>query len=368
MKKLLLVRPFANVMNIKNYNSQEIGLCKAFCKYGYDCDIVYFSTKNCSEQVFSNGRNKVTLIWKKGLKFGTMGIYPKYLNPIRLKNYDIVISNEYNQIMSILLMLVHRNVYIYHGPYFNTFLTDSRMQLYDTISVPICNHFVKGIFAKTDDAAQFLRNKGLKKVKCVGVGLYIDKFQKIQPISEYTYNTNNILYVGTDEKRKRVDYIIKVFQAICSERKDIHLIIVGDISRNRRSQLLNRVEPQYRGCIEFLGKVENTKMGDIYRNSICSVLASDEEIFGMVVLESMYFGVPCIAHSVAGPKTVIDDRVDGFLESNYDLGCWKVDFECLIDNIKIREQMGRAARRKVLQCFTWDKVAHKMMIKMKEMK
>lgn len=202
----------------------------------------------------------------------------------------------------------------------------------------------------------------------MGVGLDIDKFQKIQPISEYTYNTNNILYVGTDEKRKRVDYIIKVFQAICSERKDIHLIIVGDISRNRRSQLLNRVEPQYRGCIEFLGKVENTKMGDIYRNSICSVLASDEEIFGMVVLESMYFGVPCIAHSVAGPKTVIDDRVDGFLESNYDLGCWKVDFECLIDNIKIREQMGRAARRKVLQCFTWDKVAHKMMIKMKEMK
>ena len=61
------------------------------------------------------------------------------------------------------------------------------MQLYDTISVPICNHFVKGIFAKTDDAAQFLRNKGLKKVKCVGVGLDIDKFQKIQPISEYTY-------------------------------------------------------------------------------------------------------------------------------------------------------------------------------------
>ena len=200
MKKLLLIRPFANMMNIKSYNSQEIGLCKAFCKYGYDCDIVYFSTVNRSEQVFSNGKNKITLIWKKGIKFGTMAIYPKYLNPIKLKPYDIIISNEYNQIMSILLTLIHRNVYIYHGPYFNTFQLDSQMRIYDRISVPICNRLAKGIFTKTDDAAQFLYNKGLKKVKCVGVGLDTDKFAKEQSDPIYISETNNILYVGTDER------------------------------------------------------------------------------------------------------------------------------------------------------------------------
>lgn len=366
MRKLLLVRPFANVMNIRSYNSQEIGLCKAFCKCGYDCDIVYFSTVNRSEQIFSNGKNKVTLIWKRGIKFGTMAIYLKYLNPIRLKVYDVIITNEYNQIMSILLTLVHRNVYIYHGPYFNTFQLDKQMKFYDQISVPICNRFAKGIFTKTDDATQFLYNKGLNKVKCVGVGLDIDKFGKEQSDSIYASETNNILYVGTDERRKRIGYIIKVFQALCEEQENVHLMIVGGIDRTRKNQLLNMVKPQYRDNIVFMGKVDNAKMEDIYRNAICSVLASDEEIFGMVVLESMYFEVPCIAHAVAGPKTVIEDHVDGILENNYDIDRWTADFKYLIHNTEIRNQMGKAAKSKVLRYFTWDKVAHKMMKNMKE--
>ncbi len=366
MRKLLLVRPFANIMNIQSYNSQEIGLCKAFCKYGYDCDIVYFSRVNRSEKVFCNGKNKVTLIWKKGITIGTMAIFPEYLNPLRLKTYDIIISNEYNQIMSIFLTLLHRNVYIYHGPYFNTFEMDVQMKVYDWINVPICNRFVKGIFAKTDDAAYFLRKKGLKNVICVGVGLDIEKFEKRQLDFMDLLRTNNILYVGTDEPRKRIGYIMKVFQALCEKKKEVHLTIVGNIDRNRKIQLMKMVSPQYRQNIEFLGRVHNTMMADIYGNALCSVLASDEEIFGMVVLESMYFGVPCIANAVAGPKTVIDDQINGILENNYDIERWAADIEYLINHSEKRIQMGNEAKRKVLHHFTWDKIAYKMMKKMKE--
>ena len=71
MKKLLLVRPFANVMNINTYNSQEIGLCKAFCQFGFDCDIVYFSKTNYEEIVFRGEKTRIKIVWRTGVVFGT---------------------------------------------------------------------------------------------------------------------------------------------------------------------------------------------------------------------------------------------------------------------------------------------------------
>lgn len=365
MKKLLLVRPFANVMNISTYNSQEIGLCKAFCQFGFDCDIVYFSRINHEEVVFRGEKTRVKIIWRKGVVFGTRAIYPDFLNPFKLCKYDIVISNEYDQIMSILLALLHRKVYIYNGPYFNTFENDKRMRIYDLISVHVCNIFVKCIFSKTDDATVFLKSKGLKKVKTIGVGLDISQIdKKIKTRRQVTINDyigeHNILYVGTAEKRKRVGFIMKVFEALCKDRDDVKLVIVGIKDKREINHLLRLTDISHRDRISFLGKVENQQMADIYQNSDCLILASDEEIFGMVLLEAMYFKTPCIAKNVAGPKTVIEHQINGILEKDYNVEKWKDDIEHLLDNSDVRARMGERANDKVMSDFTWSKVVHKM--------
>lgn len=365
MKKLLLVRPFANIMNISTYNSQEIGLCKAFCRLGFDCDIVYFSMTNNEDIVFRNKTNRVKIIWRKGIVFGTRAIYPDFLNPVKLWKYDIVISNEYDQIMSILLALLHRNVYIYNGPYFNTFENDRRMRIYDLISVRVCNAFVKCIFSKTEDATAFLKSKGLKKVITVGVGLDISRIDKkmkshSQVMSNDHIREHNILYVGTAEKRKRVEFIMKVFEALCNDRDDVKLIIVGIKDKREINHLLRLIDIVYRDRISFFGKVENQKMADTYQNSDCLMLPSDEEIFGMVLLEAMYFKTPCIAKNVAGPKTVIKHQINGILEKDYNVGKWKDDIAYLLDHPDVRLRMGENAYNGVMSDFTWSKVVYKM--------
>lgn len=365
MKKLLLVRPFANVMNISTYNSQEIGLCKAFCRFGFDCDIVYFSKTNHEETVFHDEKHRVKIIWRKGVVFGTRAVYVDFLNPFKLWKYDIIISNGYDHIMSILLALLHRNVCIYNGPYFNTFENEKKMKAYDLISVPVCNAFVKCIFSKTDDATTFLKNKGVKKVVTVGVGLDISKiYKKVKSRDQVMMNdhvgTHTILYVGTAEKRKRVGFIIKVFEALCNEKDDVQLVVVGIIDKGEINRLLRLIDVIYRDRVSFLGKVDNQRMADIYQNADCLVLASDEEIFGMVLLEAMYFKTPCIAKNVAGPKTVIEHQINGILEEDYNVEKWKADIEYLLDNPDERENMGKNAYNKVLSEFTWSKIACKM--------
>ena len=366
MKKILLVRPFANVMNISTYNSQEIGLCKALCQLGFDCDIVYFSRTNYEEIVFRAKKRRVKIIWRKGVVFGTRAIYFDFLNPFRLWKYDMIISNEYDQIMSILLALLHRNVCIYNGPYFNTFENEKKMRLYDLISVPICNAFVKCIFSKTDDSAEFFNNIGLKRVQTVGVGLDIAKFDKkvktcTREMMDGFQGKHNILYVGTAEKRKRVDFIVKVFEALCNDRDDVGLIVAGISDKREISRLFRRIDGTYADRITFLGKVDNQQMADIYQISDCLVLASDKEIFGMVLLEAMYFKTPCIAKNVAGPKTVIEHQINGILETDYTVAKWKSDIEALLDNPDERARMGRNAYKRVMSEFVWSKIAYKML-------
>ncbi|MCM1120973.1 MAG: glycosyltransferase family 4 protein [Eubacterium sp.] len=368
MKKLLLVRPFANVMNISTYNSQEIGLCKAFCQSGFDCDIVYFSKTNHEEIVYRDEKHRVKMIWRKGVVFGTRAIYVDFLNPFKLWKYDMIISNEYDHIMSILLALLHRNVYIYNGPYFNTFEDEQRMKAYDLISVPVCNAFVKCIFSKSDDATTFLRNKGLKKVATVGVGLDISKFSKEDKTCDQAMmndhaGTYHILYVGTAEKRKRVGFIMRVFEVLCGEREDVRLIVVGITDKREINRLLRSIDVIHRDRVSFLGKVDNQRMADIYQKADCLVLASDKEIFGMVLLEAMYFKTPCIAKNVAGPKTVIEHQVNGILETDYNVEKWKEDIEYLLDNPDVRVGMGENAYHKVMSEFTWSKIACKMLNK-----
>lgn len=62
-----------------------------------------------------------------------------------------------------------------------------------------------------------------------------------------------------------------------------------------------------------------TKLGDIYEQSSLFLFTSRYEGFGMVLLEAMSFGLPCIAYDIpSGPRDIIKSGVNGFLISDDD--------------------------------------------------
>ena len=48
---------------------QEIGLCKAFSDYGWNCDILYYSDEDRDEEIFYNEQKqtRVEILWRKGV-------------------------------------------------------------------------------------------------------------------------------------------------------------------------------------------------------------------------------------------------------------------------------------------------------------
>jgi glycosyltransferase involved in cell wall biosynthesis len=113
-------------------------------------------------------------------------------------------------------------------------------------------------------------------------------------------------------------------------------LVVGDGPERKRLQ--GRFGTQ----AIFLGCKHDQELVDWLSSCDVLIFPSRTETFGLVILEALACGIPVAAHDVMGPRDVIDNGVDGFLDN--DLG--KAALACLsLDRTKCREKALR---------YSWD--------------
>lgn len=85
-----------------------------------------------------------------------------------------------------------------------------------------------------------------------------------------------------------------------------------------------------------------------YLSSSVYALPSRFEGFGMVLIEAMACGIPCVAFDCpCGPRDIIKDGEDGFLVENGNIKQFAKQLSILIENEQLRKKMGKNARRNV---------------------
>lgn len=89
---------------------------------------------------------------------------------------------------------------------------------------------------------------------------------------------------------------------------------------------------------------------DKYLNSSFYVLSSRFEGFGLVLIEAMACGLPCIAFNYPNGLTdIIKNGENGFLVKNKDIEVLIQAMEYFICNPNNREEIGKIARQNVQQ-------------------
>lgn len=111
-----------------------------------------------------------------------------------------------------------------------------------------------------------------------------------------------ILSVGAiNRSRKRMDYLIREVAAIPEHRP--FLVLIGAREANSESilQLARRLLPN-----GFIARsVGKSEVSDYYRIADIFVLASIDEGFGLVYVEALAHGLPCIAHDYPTSRFVL---------------------------------------------------------------
>jgi glycosyltransferase involved in cell wall biosynthesis len=361
MGKMAIFRTVSSPLDLSKYNVQEIGLAQGLLKLGISVDIYSRFTDIKNENVIEKVKNNyIKLIPITGFTLKGRIIDFSLKQRILDNKYDIVQTHEYSQIMTPLILKWAREknatTVLYQGAYERYSGYKALIQkIYNKIFINSINKNCDYYFAKTGAAQQYLMNNNLNKNNHIlPVGLYFNKkfhsYKNIERIKKFRSKFDYLLlYIGKIEKRRNISFILDVLTAL--RAKNLGLLIVGqgpDINNLANEIVKLKLNHQ----VLIIKGIPNNQLKQIYELADLFLLPSLYEPYGMVILESLYFGLPVIASKTAGPLDIIKDKKLGVcLELNPQLWANHIKFFLEMKNHE------NYRKNYIISNYDWDKIA-----------
>jgi glycosyltransferase involved in cell wall biosynthesis len=181
-------------------------------------------------------------------------------------------------------------------------------------------------------------------------------YKAIESLPEKDDSIFKLLYVGTIEERKGLIYLIDVLNNVVN--KNFTLNIVGKILNQDYYELLTKKIKEYKleNKINFLGRVTDEILKELYKKSHLFVFLSIWEGYGMVVAEAASFGLPVIASRLPSLEPLIEEGYNGFFVEINEIDEIAKKIDLLIENKKLWKEISLNALKKASGFISWDEV------------
>lgn len=170
------------------------------------------------------------------------------------------------------------------------------------------------------------------------------------PLSFYPQESSSltnkkVIAVGKQSYQKGYDLLLKAWQIVNQINPNWQLEIYGKLDQNQGlEQLANELKIQ--NSVQFFPPEKNIQQK--YLESSIYVMSSRFEGFGMVLIEAMACGVPCVSFDCKyGPSDIIKNNEDGFVVENGNTNQLAEKLLFLIENEVERKIMGTRAKENV---------------------
>lgn len=363
-RHVVIVRGSGSVINFNSYNCQEIGLAKALTRRGYRVSVIMAGDDVAHHRIVSDDEGYVDVYYLKqhGINhaithFSGLTELLDTLRPDIIQLHDVGQLVSYNvsryasrhHIPSVLIQGTYREtqkpLFKQLEQLYNATLGRSTLRKIDTIG------------CKTDMAAQYIKSLSNKPTYPTRIGLDTTRFEQEEGIDgnwlSDCANKKILLYVGILEPRRNPLFLIDI---IASLPHDYTLVIAGDGPLMETAREYAHEKAPHK--VLFTGRLQQQQLAQLYRKAHLFALPSNYEIYGMVILEALYFGVPVITTATAGSLTLIDNNTDGVIIPNLHVEEWQQHITRICDDKDLLQQMSHNAFNKFAQGYTWDAIAH----------
>ncbi len=286
------------------------------------------------------GGNWKTRLYKDTIElFNLYELHKKIASKIKSEKYDYVFihPSKYTQAPFILRFLKNC-IYYCQEPLriaYDPFLSDiSHIK------------FPKNIYEHLNRKIRRWIDKG--NFENAGIVLANSEFSK--EFIEKSYSKKAIVcYLGVDTNLFKPQNINKTIDVLFIGNKDNGYDLL-----NKLSTFDNKLK--VKAIFREGGKssIVDKELAEIYNKSKVLVALNHNEPFGLIPLEAMACGVPVIAVGEGGyNESIIDNRTGFLIPRNPSKLYEKINQ--IIDNEKMRSEMGKNGREHVLRNWTWDK-------------
>ena len=187
-------------------------------------------------------------------------------------------------------------------------------------------------------------------------GIYADNYRDGLPRTEWQGNT--IGFLGRfEEDRKGLPVLLEALPIISRFIPNIRVLIAGP---GDSEEVLEKVDPQLRHRVEFLGQISEEDKAD-FLASVSLYIAPNTggESFGIILAEAMAGGAAVVASNIPAFADVLGDGQYGALfESEDSESLAKVIIDLLRDHAKRKELAVAGAKH--AQRFDWSQVGEEI--------
>lgn len=188
------------------------------------------------------------------------------------------------------------------------------------------------------DLTQFYKEKLINTdCHCVYIPNTVDKI----PLKTSLLIEKRLISVGRLSQEKGYMDLLKIYERLVKHNPDWSLDIVGDGKEYNRLQEFVKSH-HLQGNVTFHGFQKKDYIDDLLDRSSIYLMTSYTESFGIVLLEAMSHGLPCVAFdSAEGAREIIEDKKSGFLIKHRDFDRYERAVETLMHSIEKRKKMGK---------------------------
>jgi len=201
------------------------------------------------------------------------------------------------------------------------------------------------------------------KVRVIPNGFDADKFRSVPDGEGVRHRlglpsgAKIVLFAGRLASNKGLHVLVPAFAAAAKGDPAAVLVLAGEDQGWRPRLEAMAKERGIADRVRFTGHLPDGAYREHLAAADLFVLPSEWEAFGIVLLEAMACGVPCVATRVGGAPEVVQEGRTGLLVPYGDEAALAGAMGELLRAPWIGKRMGAAGRERAMSLFSWDAVA-----------
>lgn len=350
----------------KFYNTQDMGLGRALAEMGHKVDMYSFIKGDTDEtEVFSDNLSM------HYLHSPSFGFHSLHSCDFITEDVDGVICFSDNQMNFKRVVKRCREKGVVCLPYVGALDSHNaspfKKKLLDLFASNMKYYKTMTTLAKTPNVKKQMEAEGVQDIVvapcCLDLSAVHQDYAKsdvaaLRKETGFLPEHKVILYLARLIDEKHPLEMLDIFAELYRRDASYRMISIG------KGELQEAFEQKIKtlgleDAIYRIESIENSQVWKFYRMSDVMVNLNRVEIFGMAILEAMYYECPVAARRAPGPEYILTDKKDGFLCDNSE--------EIIAETARLcaepeyRRQITAQAKKRIMKDFIWQSTAQIML-------